>query len=461
MIRNLFRRTVMLALLLASSSSFAAFELDNNTEVSDTGVTSAGALGDNVYYQIGGGDVSTRPAARRSTYRLGIGTQWQGLQMCGGLDLNATVTNQLNGVTNGFKNMMTGIVNQATSAVASLPALIIKRANPDLYDLINNGVLQARADFDKGMLSCQRMTDKMGEVMGGSSWQEVATAATWQKAAQSGDAAAAEQQVALEAGNDGLPWVDGEARGGLGQQPVEVTRDTMVAGYNILNGRADASDKTAVRGTDCTGGLCSTWSTPAEAADFMTRVVGEQTIRTCDSCKKSETSAGVGLAPLIQEEQEKIATALQDLVAGNTQATPRNLADASGGSMQVTRQLVDALRKDPDQQVLINRLAGEMALVRVLERSMWASRALLAGMREPNIANVNDAVEANERSLATLDREINTIATELELRRTLSNNTAMAALGRMQSRDQQAEPVFSGDPEVDRVGDANKTMEKK
>ena len=36
------------------------------------------------------------------------------------------------------------VIQNATSAVASLPALIIQRADPGLYNLLTNGILQAR-----------------------------------------------------------------------------------------------------------------------------------------------------------------------------------------------------------------------------------------------------------------------------------------------------------------------------
>ena len=39
---------------------------------------------------------------------------------------------------------MSSVIQSATSAVASLPALIIQRADPGLYNLLTNGVLQAR-----------------------------------------------------------------------------------------------------------------------------------------------------------------------------------------------------------------------------------------------------------------------------------------------------------------------------
>ena len=49
---------------------------------------------------------------------------------------------------------------------------------------------------------------------------------------------------------------------------------------------------------------CQTWSSPQAAADWATRVLGEREQRTCENCTKTQTTPGVGLTPMIQEEYE-------------------------------------------------------------------------------------------------------------------------------------------------------------
>lgn len=430
--------------------------VDAGISVNDRGV--GATLSDDIYYRIGGADVSTRSSSRMSTMGMGISTSWNGLQMCSALDLEATVNNQLNGLSNGFKNLMSGVVQQATAAIGSLPALIIKRANADLYDLINNGVLQARVDFDKGLLNCQRMTEMMDGALPNSSWDRLASAQAWGDIIEQndGDVVAVQEQVAQEGGNKGVPWVGGENRGGRGQAPVSVTQDTVIAGYNILNGRSQPSDLSPVPSSSCTGELCRHWSTPEAAAKFMTRVVGEQLVRTCEGCEKSKTTAGVGLMPLIAEEQEKIQIALQDLVARRAPINDENLDKASGGSMRTNRTLIEALQRDPDQQVLIQRLSGEMALVRVLEQAVSANRAMLAGMKEPNIANVSEAMTTNDRSLSMLEREISMIKLELDLRNSIANNTAVTILDRRAGRREAGKPIDEHDPAINRPAQTDK-----
>ncbi|MHB0818459.1 integrating conjugative element protein [Stutzerimonas stutzeri] len=416
------------------------------------------ALSGRVYYQIGGANVFTRPSSRSNTIGIGAGATWQGMQMCTNLNLGGTFKNQMNGLTEGFRTLMNDAVAAGTGALASIPMMIVKRANPDLYDFLSSGVFQARADFDRGLINCQRIVEAAETAMNNGGWQQAAKTTTWEAAIEEtgGDAVSTQQQANREAGNHGLTWVEGEQRGGHGQPPIAVIRDTMVAGYNILNGRSSASSTEALPSDSCTGELCRNWPSPEDAAQFMTRIVGEEQIRTCDSCEKSKTSAGVGLLPVIQEEQEDIYVTLQELASGKLSTTPENLAKASGGSMRTSRSLIEALREDPDQEVLIQRLSAEMALVRVMEKTISASRALYAGMREPNIANVNEAIAVNDRSLDMLERELNLIKTELDLRHTIANNTAVAILERRQSRLDSGKSIEIHDPVLNRPAQADK-----
>ena len=403
---------------------------------------SHGAIADTLYYRIGGGSVLSPAASRRNTQLINVGVGWNADLMCGNFDIDTTVKNQLNGVTDGFQDLMGEVIESATSAVASLPAMVIQRANPQLYDLLTNGVLQGRLDFDKSQLSCKSMAQKMTDYAYNSAWTQAAKAENYQGiVAGEQDAVRAEQEAAKEAAKNGKRWVGGERRGGQGQPPIKVITDTTVAGYNILNNRS-ATDNSAISASSCEGESCHLWGTPDEAAKWMTRVIGEQNINVSpendesgSETNRSGTQAGTGLTPLIEEEQEKIAEVLNDLVNGSLPPTPENLAQASGGQLQLTRGVVDALHDDPDAAMLGQRLSGEMALSRVMEQALTARRTLLAGMREPNIAGEKEAQSQLGQDTQQLDRELDQLRLELEMRRMLSDNASITILQRKIQRD--------------------------
>lgn len=449
-----------LAAVLVSLFGHTAMAADNNYSVDQQG-----AVADALYYQIGGGSVITPALTRRNTQLLNVRAGWNADLMCGNFDISTTVRNQLNGVTEGFQDLMGNVIQSATSAVASLPAMIIQRANPQLYDLLTNGVLQGRVDFDKSQLTCQKMAEKMTDFAYGSAWTQSAKAENYQAvAASETDAVRAEKKVEKEAASKGKTWVGGQKRGGSGQPPIKLVGDTTKAGYNILNQRS-VTDTGSISASQCQGELCQVWSKPEEVASWMTRVVGEQTINVApdndvsgNSEEKTGAQAGVGLSPLIAEEQEKIAEVLTELVNGSIKPTYENLSKASGGSLQLTRGVVEALRDEPDVAVLVQRLSGEMALARVMEQALMARRTLLAGAREPNIAAEKEAQTQLNQTTVQLDQELNQLRLELEMRRMLADNASTSVLTRKTLRDvTRGEAVSVEDDGSKRVSDLSKS----
>ncbi|WP_330534942.1 integrating conjugative element protein [Pseudomonas aeruginosa] len=412
-------------------------------------------LGDDVMYSIGGGSAVSmgRAAGMRS---IGVGVGWNSNLICGDMSIQTTLQNQLNGITNGFQQIMSNVIQSATSAVASLPALIIQRADPGLYNLLTNGVLQARLDFDRSKLTCRAMAEKMAETAGGQlGWSQMAEGMALRDAVGSNDAVSAVEQAETRRGNDGVPWVGGSNAGGAGQSAIRVVGDVTRAGYNLVNGRG-VTDTSSIASTSCASLSCQTWTSPQQATEWATRVLGEQVQRTCDSCTKTETVPGVGLTPLIQEEYEAKLQALQDLVSKAKNTTPENLREAGSSSLPITRGVIEALRDEPDQDVLGRRLASEAALSSVLEKALLLQRTLLTGKKEPNVAANELAVQAVDQENSALEQEINNLKTELELRRTLAGNSAMAIIQRHSTRAAGSRGVFEGDPVPDRLDQLQK-----
>lgn len=113
--------SVALTWLLAAQLAQA----DDPINVSKTGTV----LSDEVLYSIGGGSAVSMGSAGQMD-SIGVGFGWNNDMMCGNMNLSTTLENQLNGATQGFQNIMGSVIQNATGAVMSLPALIIQRANP-------------------------------------------------------------------------------------------------------------------------------------------------------------------------------------------------------------------------------------------------------------------------------------------------------------------------------------------
>ncbi len=441
-------RPTLLATVLALTCASASAQ----TSVNQYGVQHQGSvIGDDVLYSIGGGRaVSMTPASNMRS--IGVGVGWNSNLICGDMSISTTIQNQLNGITNGFQTIMSNVIQNATAAVASLPALIIQRADPGLYNLLTNGILQARLDFDRSKLTCRAMAEKMADVAGGQvGWSQIADGMVLKQAVASTDAVSAIEQTETSRGNEGVTWVGGENAGGSGQRPIRVVSDVVSAGYNLVNGR-DVDDTSSITPGNCGGNLtCETWSSPAAASAWAVRVLGEQEQRTCETCTKTVTTPGVGLTPLIQDEYETKLEALQELITGSRSLSLDNLQAAGSASLPITRGVIEALRDEPDQDILARRLASEIALSSVLEKALLLQRTLLTGRKEPNVSANELAQKAVSHESDLLDREIHNLKTELELRRELASNSPTAIIQRHSARSAGSRSIYEGDPIPDRL----------
>jgi hypothetical protein len=96
----------------------------------------------------------------------------------------------------------------------SMPAMAIQRANPGLYEMLTNGVLQAGLSFDKAMLNCQSMSKKLADYTIGNKWQQVAVSEEYKDivATSGGDAVSSDQKLQKATGEEGVTWVGGQKR---------------------------------------------------------------------------------------------------------------------------------------------------------------------------------------------------------------------------------------------------------
>lgn len=121
------RRFLCVALAVAAMCCSGA---GAQTSVNEYGVQHQGSvIGDDVLYSIGGGRAVSMSGAA-NMHSIGVGVGWNSNLICGDMSITTTLQNQLNGITNGFQAIMSSVIQNATAAVASLPALIIQRADP-------------------------------------------------------------------------------------------------------------------------------------------------------------------------------------------------------------------------------------------------------------------------------------------------------------------------------------------
>ncbi|MDR2208792.1 MAG: integrating conjugative element protein [Azoarcus sp.] len=442
-------RKRILILLLTATFTAQALAIDDAYRLNQTGQI----VDDRVMYSIGGGSIIGSPVSNTRPYSYGAGFGWNANLMCGNFDLQATIRNQLNGMVDGFKDIMGGILSAATGAVASLPAMILQRANPGLYELISNGIMQARIDFDRSKLTCENMAKAMADAVTSSEWGDVSSGQYFQDLIRWGsvDAIATTKAAEANKGQNGIGWMDNTRKGGAGQGPINLINDVAKAGYNMLHRRL-ASDSSTMSSSTCDGGaICTTWPTPQGAVDWAKRVLGESQIHTCQNCEPLFTVPGEGLTAIIQDTYVTKLKTIEDLLSGSLQPNPANLKNASSGMLPVSRRVIEAMRDDPDRAGLSRRLASEVAMSEVLEKALMLQRMLQAGVRQPNVAQVKGFGGQLEWHMKHLSDEIALLKMEMEIRQGLAQNTASAVLRRQEAGFTRSHRIESGDPQRDRV----------
>lgn len=396
------------------------------------------AVDDEFYYRLGGGiPIGSGATDRMNTTSLGAGVSWNSDLTCGNFDITTSISNQLNGITGAFQNLMGNVIQTATGVVASLPALIIQRLNPALYDLLQNGVLQASEEFHLGEVSCEQIVEDLGKTVANEGWGSLAKSGYWTRDANSGNPDILQTKDNAEtAGLDnGVTWVEGDQAGGVSQPPIVLNNDVTVAGYNLLIQRAPG-DATAVTAAACgNANLCAVWATPGQAAAWVTDVLGDKQIQTCQNCNKVVSNAGMGLQRKYDQERLQLETTLTNLVSSASAINATTLATVQGAQgFEISRQVIEAIREEEQPALVVARLSGELALSRTLERALLARRAMLAGSKEPNVAN-NEIAQAEIRhSVAELDSEIENMVYEIDIRQKLASNTTLQVLRRNRIR---------------------------
>ena len=401
------------------------------------------------YYEIGGAEPVSAPANPAVvSVMLGGSAQLGAGYSCGKFDPVRAVTHTLNDIKRGADDMMSAMTTAATSAIAALPALVLQRANPGLYDLFQNALLKAEQTLQLATKSCEQMEADIAQ--GKNPYADLITLSKgndWkrQMGVRRNDVVTAKQSVETANGRNGVPWIGGLA-GGTGQPVLRFTGDIVRAGYNInLNRPITAT--AAVPAASATR-LSEIWRTPVAARDWVVDVVGENIVTTCDTCRK-DSIPGTGLLPKLHSESATVTTALQNLVNGTTSPTLENLDVVTAPGVAVTRQVVEAIREMPqsEQGLVIGRLVAEISTARTVEKALYARRLLFTGRQVPEVYATEVARQHADTAIAELDKEIESLLFETRVRREVVSDTATVLLQRAAARRQaslnvpQAEPI--------------------
>jgi integrating conjugative element protein (TIGR03755 family) len=392
------------------------------------GVNAQRPTGDGViYYRIGGGTALRPPPNRLATSTpipasAELGVNYSCLQFDALASLLAGFDRAL--------ELLRNIDDVLAAGLFALPMYILQRVNPGLYDLLQNLLLRADELVNIATKTCE---DIEREVARGKNpyedWIVISRGTDWKTVIGSGglDVVSAKEEIDANVGRSGVVWLCNTRAGGEGQPPILVVEDVTRAGWNALMNRESCATGSAGSGGEETARLVEIWSTPEEAGAWTIRVLGDMVVSTTATPDASQP--GLGLLLDYDETSQELVEALRALVAREEPPSNENLEVVSAPGTVITRQVIEAIaERDPaERDLLIIKIAGQVALERTVEKALLARRLLLTGRRDPNVA-ATPAPRQLEPFLAELERNIDDLLFETRVRREVVSHTAEQVL---------------------------------
>lgn len=442
-----------------------------------------------LYYKLGGGDNVPLPAFY-STRTIPLSVESQvGLGFnCGAFNPTASLANSLNQIKSSFLAVKQSVLSAATAAVTEFPLYELSRADPNLYNLITDAIAGAQNDLAIATKSCEVMQSQIAAGQNPyAHWAQVSLGDKWRAeigsagVSGSGDITQARYEVSQDGGKSGVPWVNTNGlmssatngsqayyAGGVSQPPIHVVHDTALAGFKVvLSGGTqlpNATHKTlfGLLGSPSNQSeLERVFPTAKEAADWITNVVGDQTITTYDGGQKS-SQPGVGLYSDIQTQTEQIEPKLQALVTGETPLTVENLQTVSSQGMALSPEMIHSIQGQQRiiQSIIVNKLAQNLAAMNVINKARLAIQVLQSGGKIPAIYS-NQAAQHNlQNAVHLLQQDVQDILMFVKARETLVSNMLSTIVQAGESQIQQNTAVSVPNPNasvIDHGAIPNKT----
>lgn len=385
-----------------------------------------------LYYEIGANPVSQSASGSTRSITLGGGGSGGLGYSCGKFDPKASIRHTLDNI----KDEMVQIRDDAVAGIAGIPGYIICRANSLACQMMQGYTARAEEQVRVSIKSCEEL-ERLGQEGGDivDDWIRISKVEAWREQASQGKPAnQAKKAVDRDGGKNGVAWFGGRA-GGEGQPPIRPIQDAVRAGYNTLHERVATDTRPLPIGTRSRIG--ATWPTPDLASAWAVSAVGDLAIRTTDGAQP-ESTPGIGLLPMVQPELEQTREALSTALSTSAY-DPETLTDLSSEAVSVTPELLNSIRRSPMRDWLIDRIASDIALSRVVDRGLLVRRMLLTASDVPEIAAQAPARTRVLDAAARIEDEIDRLMYEREARQKLWSATLAAVL--KSGRDTKADTL--------------------
>lgn len=456
---TLFKKTILTIVLLMVMAVSCADLIPGNSAI---------------YYKFGGGDIVPEPPVMNTqTLPLGVSGSIGLGYNCGSFNPIASIVNSLNNMKGSFQDMMGQVIASAKGALMEMPAYLIEKADPSLYQMIQSGIFNGQKDFELSTKSCEMMAAQIDQGQNPyNNWLQASLGDNWKyhmslanddspaaqtllsenlgSSIQKQDVNQAKKEVSKDNGKRGVPWTHGPVlngsphAGGKGQPEILLIQDAVIAGYNVLLDR-DYDNKKPPLKTKNNERIVSVFLSPAAAAQWTAKVAGDHLITTYSGGdKKSEP--GVGLLGETQTLTNTIKKDLTSLVDGEKKITPDNLRKISSPRVMINQSVILTIRKQISpimQMIIIQKLSQEVAAARIIDKANMARELLEIGSQVPSIYANKAAQKGIQSDVKRLKDDINNILFNQRVNKELVSstvNTILNETARRENRDVRIRP---------------------
>ena len=398
-------------------------------------------IDDLIYYEIGGAHAISGPASYRRHARIrGSGELALGYA-CGEFDLEQNLKQMFNQFTSGLDRAVDTLIYAASGAIASLPLYLLRQANPNLANMLENTMLRYQDDYRLAVKSCEHAEQ---EVLAGKNpyydWIKFGRHNSWKKVTQTNNTVTGiHKRVATEHGC--ITWIGGEQYfcDKSDNREIRVYEGVASEGYRMLTETGENGPASAIPSR-----LTEYWPTANSAVQDILDITGETTITNARSMPPAGQPPR-GLSAAMHEDASKQKDRLNEVIEEShlRAISSQELQQLGGPGLAITPNLLRALRNmNPSlRESAIERISSEIALLRSMEKVNLARRIILVGASLPEVQTSPAREMIIREGLPLLETEARLLKDEYDLRTRAASSTAAVVIRADIHRQQQtAEP---------------------
>ncbi len=320
---------------------------------------------------------------------------------CGSFDPFDNVEAMIESALEKFKRLPQMFVNAIQSAVASLPAYLLNKINPALYNVVTKNLDDAFKLFEINFKDCQQIEREIA--LGQNPYHSLVMAGIGDRMRiemgfGSGTIDDRMEEVRVNGPDNGVVMSDGKRYGGDGQPPIEVYENVLAAGVNLLTDRS-VSDTSPFPTADTEKHpISKVFKSPGELIEFVTDIYGSQAFMLTKDAPTA-SKPGYGYQKKYIELRDEAIDYLQQYVWRKIKR--QEFEEKTG--MLIPPASISEIRQlnRYAQSIAIDDQARTFAIDQLQMRFDYSLQALKTGQREPNLAQ-SEAYEVFEREITKL-----------------------------------------------------------